>query len=41
MGAPALNSLPHGMALAAFIIPALCVAPRLHRALIYQNYPLK
>ncbi len=41
MGAPPINSLPHSMALAAFIIPALCVAPRLHRALIYQNYPLK
>lgn len=41
MGAPAINSLPHGMALVAFIIPALCVAPRLHRALLYQNYPLK
>lgn len=41
MGAPAINSLPHSLALAAFIIPALCVAPRLHRALIYQNYPLK
>jgi len=27
--------------LVAFIIPALCVAPRLHRALIYQNNPLK
>lgn len=41
MGAPAINSMPHALALTAFIIPALCVAPRLHRALIYQNYPLK
>ncbi len=41
MGAPAINSMPHALALAAFIVPALCVAPRLHRALKYQNYPLK
>ena len=41
MGAPSINSLPHAMSLVAFIIPALCVAPRLHRALINQNYPLK
>lgn len=41
MGAPPINSLPHAMALVAFFIAALCVAPRLHRALIYQNYPLK
>lgn len=41
MGAPAINSLPHALALVAFIVPALCVAPRLHRALKYQNYPLK
>ena len=41
MGAPAMNSMGAGMALVAFMIPALCVAPRLHRALIYQNYPLK
>ena len=41
MGAPASNSLPAALMLVAFMIPALCVAPRLHRALIYQNYPLK
>ena len=41
MGAPAINSMPHALALAAFIVPALCVAPRPHRALKYQNYPLK
>ena len=41
MGAPAINSIPAALMLVAFIIPALCVAPRLHRALIYQNYPLK
>jgi ABC-2 type transport system permease protein len=41
MGAPATNSLLPSMALVAFFIPALCVAPRLHHALIYQNYPLK
>jgi len=41
MGAPAANSVPAHLMLVGFMIPALCVAPRLHRALIYQNYPLK
>ena len=41
MGAPFINSIPASMALVAFIIPALCVAPRLHHALKYQNYPLQ
>ena len=41
MGAPPMNSMWAAMSLVAFMIPALCVAPRLHRALIYQNYPLK
>lgn len=41
MGAPAICATPDALALVAFFIPALCVAPRLHRALIYQNYPLK
>ena len=41
MGAPAINSTPHGLALAAFMILAMLVAPRLHRALKYQNYRLK
>ena len=41
MGAPSTAALPDALALVAFFIPALCVAPRLHRALVYQNYPLK
>ena len=41
MGAPFVNSLPYAFALTAFGIPALLVAPRLHRALLYNNYPLK
>lgn len=41
MGAPAMNSVPYGLALAAFAIAALAVAPRLHHALKYQNYRLK
>lgn len=41
MAAPAINSLPHMLALCAFFIPALLVSPRLHKALVYQNYPLK
>ena len=41
MAAPAINSLPHMLALCAFFIPAWLVAPRLHKALVYQNYPLK
>lgn len=41
MGAPYVNSLPYAFALTAFGIPALLVAPRLHRALLYNNYPLK
>jgi ABC-2 type transport system permease protein len=41
MGAPAINSTPHGLALAAFMILAMLVAPRLHHALKYQNYRLK
>lgn len=41
LGAPAMNSVWPGLALTAFMIPALCVAPRLHRALKYQNYSLK
>ena len=40
MGAPFLNSMPAALALVAFMIPALCVAPRLHHALRYQNYPV-
>lgn len=41
MAAPAINSLPYALALTLFILAALCVAPRLHRALVYWNYPLK
>ena len=41
MAAPVQNSLLNMLALTAFMLASLCVAPRLHRALVYQNYPLK
>ncbi len=41
MGAPALNSLVPALSLCGFMLLSLLVAPRLHRALVYQNYPLK
>ena len=41
MAAPIENSIPNMLALTAFMVGSLCVAPRLHRALVYQNYPLK
>lgn len=41
LGAPSINSLPHTLALTAFILAALAVAPRLHHALLHQNYRLK
>ena len=41
MGAPIENSIVNMLALNAFLVASLCVAPRLHRALVYQNYPLK
>ena len=41
MAAPVENSIPNMLALTAFMVASLCVAPRLHRALVYQNYPLK
>ena len=41
MTAPPENSIIYMLALNAFMLSALCVAPRLHRALVYQNYPLK
>ncbi len=41
MAAPVENSLPNALALTLFMLAALCVAPRLHRALVYWNYPLK
>ena len=41
MGAPVQNSMSPAFALTAFMLVSILVAPRLHRALIYQNYPLK
>ena len=41
MAAPVINSIPHMLALTVFLFAALCIEPRLHKALIYQNYPLK
>jgi len=41
MAAPVENSIPHMLALTLFMVAALCVSPRLHRALVYWNYPLK
>ncbi len=41
MAAPPENSIIYMLALNAFMLSALCVTPRLHRALVYQNYPLK
>ena len=41
LGAPPINSTPPALALTAFTIAALAVAPRLHHALINQNYRLK
>jgi len=41
MAAPVTASLPYALALTGFMLAALLVAPRLHRALVYQNYPLK
>jgi len=41
MGAPVENSIPNMLALTLFMVASLCVAPRLHRALVYWNYPLK
>lgn len=41
MAAPVENSIPHMLALTLFMVASLCVAPRLHRALVYWNYPLK
>lgn len=41
MAAPVENSLPSAFALTAFMLASLLVAPRLHDALIKQNYPLK
>ncbi len=41
MAAPVEYSIPHMLALTAFMLASLFVAPRLCNALIYQNYPLK
>lgn len=41
MGAPVQNSMIPALSLCAFMLLSLLVAPRLHKALIYQNYPLK
>jgi ABC-2 type transport system permease protein len=41
MAAPVQNSLPSAFALTAFMLASLLVAPRLHDALVKQNYPLK
>lgn len=41
MAAPAANSIAPALALCAFLLAALAVSPRLHDALVKQNYPLK
>lgn len=41
MAAPVENSIVNALALTMFMVASLCVAPRLHRALVYWNYPLK
>lgn len=41
MGAPVENSLPAAGALCLFLLASIIVSPRLHNALIHQNYPLK
>lgn len=41
LNAPVENSLPEAFRLCLFMLPCLVVAPRLHNALIHQNYPLK
>ena len=41
MAGPIENSLPYMLALTVFMLASICVAPRLHRALVYWNYPLK
>lgn len=41
MAAPVENSLPNMLALTGFMLASLFVAPRLHRALVYMNFPLK
>lgn len=41
MGAPTINSLTPALALCGFMLLSITTAPRLHKALVYQNYPLK
>ena len=41
MAAPWSNSMVPALSLCAFLLLALIVSPRLHKALVYQNYPLK
>lgn len=41
LAAPVSNSIPHCLALCAFLVMPLIVLPRLHNAMLYQNYPLK
>lgn len=41
MAAPVQDSIPEAGALCLFMLAALVVSPRLHNALIHQNYPLK
>lgn len=41
MAAPVINSIPLCLGLCAFFIMPLVVSPRLYKAMLYQNYPLK
>ncbi len=41
MAAPVINSIPICLGLCAFFIMPLIVSPRLYKAMLYQNYPLK
>lgn len=41
MGGPVMNTIVPMLSLCAFFVLALLVSPRLHKALVYQNYPLK
>jgi len=41
MGGTIANSIQPALCLCAFMFLSLLIAPRLHHALIYQNYPLK
>lgn len=41
MGGPVMNTIVPMLSLCAFFVPTLLVSGRLHKALVYQNYPLK